>query len=109
MEVLLILGIALLIFGPKKLPEVGRTLGRGLGEFRRATTELKRTIEREVDLDERDARKPTPRLVEPSTQGSSSARSSPSSAEAPAADASPSPATASATATASSGDPGSDS
>ncbi len=48
-EILLILGLALLIFGPKKLPEIGKTLGRSLGEFKRATTDLKRSIEREVD------------------------------------------------------------
>ena len=48
-EILLILGLALLIFGPKKLPEIGKTLGRSLGEFKRATTDLKRSIEREVN------------------------------------------------------------
>ncbi len=48
-EMLFILVLALLIFGPKKLPEVGRTIGRGLGEFRKASNDLKRTIEREID------------------------------------------------------------
>ena len=48
-EILLILGLALLIFGPKKLPEIGKTLGRSLGEFKRATSDLKRSIEREID------------------------------------------------------------
>ena len=47
-EIAVILGIALLIFGPRKLPEIGKTLGRSLGEFRRATSELKRSIEEEV-------------------------------------------------------------
>ena len=47
-EIVVILGIALLIFGPRKLPEIGKTLGRSLGEFRRATSELKRSIEEEV-------------------------------------------------------------
>jgi TatA/E family protein of Tat protein translocase len=52
-EVLLILVLALLIFGPKKLPEIGRTIGKGMAEFRRATSDLKRSIETEVDLEER--------------------------------------------------------
>lgn len=51
-ELLFILILALLIFGPKRLPEVGRTIGRGLGEFRRASNDLKRTIEREMDESE---------------------------------------------------------
>jgi sec-independent protein translocase protein TatA len=48
-ESLLILGLALLIFGPKKLPEIGKTLGRSLGEFKRATSDLKRSIETEIN------------------------------------------------------------
>ena len=52
-ELLFILALALLIFGPKRLPEVGRTIGKGMAEFRRASSDLKRTIEQEVDLEER--------------------------------------------------------
>ena len=48
-EILFVLALALLIFGPKKLPEIGKKLGRGLGEFRKATTDLKRSLEREVN------------------------------------------------------------
>lgn len=51
-EIIFIFVLALLIFGPRKLPEIGRTLGRGLAEFRRATSDLKRSIEQEVDLEE---------------------------------------------------------
>ena len=51
-EIAFIFIIALLIFGPKKLPELGRTLGRGMAEFRRATDELKRSINTELALDE---------------------------------------------------------
>jgi TatA/E family protein of Tat protein translocase len=51
-ELLFILVLALLIFGPKRLPEIGRTLGRGLSEFRRASSELKRSIETELRVDE---------------------------------------------------------
>jgi TatA/E family protein of Tat protein translocase len=47
-ELLLIFVIALLLFGPRKLPEIGRSIGRALGEFRRASNDLKRTIEEEV-------------------------------------------------------------
>ena len=48
-EIVVILGLALIIFGPRKLPEIGKTLGRSLGEFRRATSDLKRSIEQEVN------------------------------------------------------------
>lgn len=51
-EILFILVLALLIFGPRKLPEIGRTLGRALGEFRRATTDLKRTFDDELSSEE---------------------------------------------------------
>ncbi len=43
-EIIFLLVLALLIFGPRKLPEIGRTLGRGLAEFRKATNELKRSL-----------------------------------------------------------------
>ena len=44
-EMMALFVIALLLFGPKKLPELGRTLGKGLSEFRRAKNELKATLE----------------------------------------------------------------
>jgi len=47
-ELLFILLLALLLFGPRKLPELGRSLGRALAEFRRASSELRATIENEV-------------------------------------------------------------
>ncbi|MDQ4004686.1 MAG: twin-arginine translocase TatA/TatE family subunit [Actinomycetota bacterium] len=49
-EILVILVLALVIFGPKRLPEMGRTIGRSLKEFRRAATDLR--SEFEVDLEE---------------------------------------------------------
>ena len=57
-ELLLIAVVALIVFGPRKLPEIGRTLGRSLAEFRRASEDFKRTWEREVELEriERDLR-----------------------------------------------------
>ena len=51
-ELMLILVLALIVFGPRKLPEIGRTIGKALGEFKRATDDLKNTIEREVQLEE---------------------------------------------------------
>lgn len=51
-EIAFILVLALLIFGPKKLPEIGRTLGKGMAEFRKATNELKRSVNTELALDE---------------------------------------------------------
>jgi TatA/E family protein of Tat protein translocase len=51
-ELLLILALALIVLGPKKLPELARALGKGMAEFRRATDELKdelRQMEREID------------------------------------------------------------
>jgi Tat protein translocase TatB subunit len=46
-ELLLILALALIVIGPKKLPDIARALGRGLAEFRRATDELKHTFHEE--------------------------------------------------------------
>lgn len=60
-ELIFILVLALLIFGPKRLPEIGRTIGRGLSEFRRASNELKRSIEVDLEDDEPAAGgRPTP-------------------------------------------------
>ncbi|NJL29543.1 MAG: twin-arginine translocase TatA/TatE family subunit [Thermoanaerobaculia bacterium] len=57
-ELMFLLVLALLIFGPKKLPEIGRTLGKGLSEFRKASNELKRTINAEMeDVREADPRR----------------------------------------------------
>ncbi len=52
-ELLLIFVIALIVFGPRKLPEIGKSLGRMMFEFRRASTDLQRTIEDEVEADRR--------------------------------------------------------
>lgn len=47
-ELLLILALALIVIGPKKLPDIARALGRGLAEFKRATDEMKSTFNEEV-------------------------------------------------------------
>jgi TatA/E family protein of Tat protein translocase len=54
-ELVVIFVIALLIFGPRKLPELGRSLGRSINEFKRASNELRNTLEDEVRLDEQRA------------------------------------------------------
>ena len=53
-ELLVIFVVALLVFGPKRLPELGRSLGRGIAEFRKASTDLKTSIEREIESAEAD-------------------------------------------------------
>jgi Tat protein translocase TatB subunit len=50
-ELFLILVIALIVFGPRKLPEIGKSIGKMLVEFRRASNDFKRTIEEEVEAD----------------------------------------------------------
>ena len=51
-ELLLILVLGLLLFGPRKLPQMGRTIGKAFSEFRRATTDFKMNLEREVQASE---------------------------------------------------------
>lgn len=54
-ELIIIFVIALIIFGPRKLPELGRSLGKSLAEFKRASNELKSTLEEEIRLEEQKA------------------------------------------------------
>ena len=57
-EMLVIAVIALIIFGPRKLPELGKSLGRSIAEFKRASNELKNTLEDEIRTEElQEARK----------------------------------------------------
>jgi Tat protein translocase TatB subunit len=51
-ELIVVLVLALLMFGPRKLPQIGRTIGGALSEFRKATLDFKSSLEREVELDE---------------------------------------------------------
>ena len=51
-ELIIILTIALIIFGPRKLPELGRSLGKSLGEFKRASNELRNTLDEEIRIEE---------------------------------------------------------
>ena len=51
-EILVLLILGLLVFGPRRLPQIGRKIGRVMFEFRKAATELKTSIEKEIDLEE---------------------------------------------------------
>jgi TatA/E family protein of Tat protein translocase len=63
-EIFLIFIIALIVFGPRKLPEIGKTLGKALNEFKNASEELKSTIEREVHVEEARSLAPAPPAAE---------------------------------------------
>ena len=54
-ELIIIFVIALIIFGPRKLPELGRSLGKSLAEFKRASNDLRNTLEEEIRVDEQRA------------------------------------------------------
>ena len=65
-ELFLIFVVALIVFGPRKLPEIGKQLGKMMGEFRRASNEFRSTIENEVEAEKiRDAMRIEPPKVEP--------------------------------------------
>jgi sec-independent protein translocase protein TatA len=51
-ELIIILVIALIIFGPRKLPELGKSLGKSINEFKRASADLQNTLEQEIKLEE---------------------------------------------------------
>ncbi len=57
-ELIIIFAVALLVFGPRKLPELGRTIGRGLAEFRKAASDLRQTLDTEVAREESSDRSP---------------------------------------------------
>ncbi|HKJ04118.1 MAG TPA: twin-arginine translocase TatA/TatE family subunit [Geopsychrobacteraceae bacterium] len=51
-ELLLLMGLALIVLGPKKLPDLARALGKGFAEFKRATDDFKRTMQEETHIAE---------------------------------------------------------
>ena len=63
-EILMILVIALIIFGPRKLPELGKTLGQSLAQFRRASEDFKRQWEDEVVMERHRIESPPPAPAE---------------------------------------------
>lgn len=80
-ELIIIFVIALIIFGPRKLPELGRSLGKSLAEFKKASNELKNTLEEEIRIEEakdaetkKEAQVKTPPVSEPSFGAEESVR-----------------------------------
>jgi len=65
-ELLIIFVIALIVFGPRKLPELGKSLGKSLAEFKRASNELKNTLDEEIRQEERkqQEKQEPPRVAE---------------------------------------------
>ena len=59
-ELIIIFVVALIVFGPRKLPELGRSLGKGLSEFKRASNELRNTLDDEIRNEERRVALTTP-------------------------------------------------
>jgi TatA/E family protein of Tat protein translocase len=72
-ELIIILVIALIIFGPRKLPELGKSLGRSLNEFKRASTDLQNTLEQEIRLEEQKERQVKDETVDAPAQPDSGA------------------------------------
>jgi len=69
-EILVVLAIALLIFGPKKLPEIGKSIGRALREFRKTSDDIKEKIEEEIQADEfRDIKEEIEKDIEDDGEG----------------------------------------
>ena len=71
-EMLILLVVALIVFGPRKLPDLGRSLGRSIAEFKRASTELRNTLDDEIRSEDRKT-VPPPAPTDPATIGSSAA------------------------------------
>ncbi len=67
-EVILLFIAALLLFGPRRLPEIGRTIGKTVADFRRATNDFRSNLEREVRMEElKDAIRPIETVPRPET------------------------------------------
>lgn len=68
-ELIIIFVVALIVFGPRKLPELGRSLGKSLSEFKRASNELRSTLDDEIRLEDRRAAtaSPPPAVTAPPT------------------------------------------
>jgi Tat protein translocase TatB subunit len=96
-EILLLLVLALIVFGPRKLPEIGKSMGKMLAEFRRASNDFRRTIEDEVEAEKMRAAvseeprpAPAPEALPPAAvEGPPEAAAGPEAAPAPEAAAPP--------------------
>ena len=84
-ELIVIMVIALIIFGPRKLPELGRSLGRSLNEFKRASNELKHTLDEEIRVEEQKSteRQQPPEIPRPVVVGEEDEAGIPGSQAAP--------------------------
>jgi sec-independent protein translocase protein TatA len=83
-ELFLIFVVALIVFGPRKLPEIGKSLGKMMAEFRRASNEFRSTIESEVEAEKiREAMRIEPPKVEPVAPFAAHAASSPAPSASP--------------------------
>lgn len=71
-ELIIIFVIALIIFGPRKLPELGRSLGKSLAEFKRASNELRSTLEEEIRIDEQRSTVEATKAAAPSSPSAAS-------------------------------------
>jgi TatA/E family protein of Tat protein translocase len=90
-ELILIFVVALIVFGPKRLPEIGRTLGKAMAEFKKATDDLKSTVEREIRVEE--LKQIGPSLVTPIEAVSRTEPAPPAVAEGPVPETTPEPST----------------
>jgi sec-independent protein translocase protein TatA len=81
-ELIVIFVIALIIFGPRKLPELGKSLGRSINEFKRASTELRNTLEDEVRIEEQRSESKTKPAPATASADTAATESSPSPAAA---------------------------
>jgi Tat protein translocase TatB subunit len=77
-ELILIFVVALIVFGPRKLPDIGKSLGKMMAEFRRASNEFKSTIESEVEAEKiRESMRIAPPRVDPVSSSSAAATGDP--------------------------------
>ena len=67
-ELIIIFVIALIIFGPRKLPELGRSLGKSIAEFKRTSNDLRNTLEEEIRLEEQQQQRATRASATPREQ-----------------------------------------
>ena len=68
-ELVVILVVALVVLGPKRLPEVARTLGKAMAEFRRQSSDIMDEFQQQVRLEEEAARRPKPKAATPPADG----------------------------------------
>ena len=84
-ELLVILVVALSVLGPKSVPQIARTLGKAMGEFRKVSTEFQRTLNTEIELEEHEKRKQEAEKELFGTEQKATAATKPAEAASPAA------------------------